>query len=56
MTEYSQPTVEQITHRAYALYLERGGEDGKDVQDWVRAENELTRPSGAESSKPRPPS
>ncbi len=53
MTEYSQPTLEQITHRAYALYLERGGEDGKDVQDWVRAEKELTHPSVAESSKPR---
>ena len=53
MTEHRQPTVEEITHRAYGLYLERGGEDGKDLQDWARAEQELTDPLVAESSKPR---
>jgi Protein of unknown function (DUF2934) len=53
MTENRQPTAEEITHRAYSLYLERGGEDGKDVQDWVKAEQELTDAPVAESSKPR---
>jgi hypothetical protein len=42
MTENRQPSVEEITHRAYGLYLERGGEHGSDVQDWVRAEKELS--------------
>ena len=38
---YKQPSVEEITRRAYGLYLERGSEHGSDVQDWVRAEKEL---------------
>ena len=33
---------EDITHRAYELYVQRGSEPGKDVEDWVRAENELS--------------
>jgi hypothetical protein len=41
MTEHGQPSIEEITRRAYGLYLERGGEHGKDVEDWVRAEKEL---------------
>jgi hypothetical protein len=41
MTEHRQSSIEEITRRAYGLYLERGGEHGKDVEDWVRAEKEL---------------
>ena len=33
---------EEIACRAYELYLQRGGEHGKDVEDWVRAEKELS--------------
>jgi hypothetical protein len=33
--------AKEIERRAYELYLERGGEDGHDVDDWVRAEREL---------------
>ena len=33
---------EEIARRAYELYLQRGGEHGKDVEDWFRAENELS--------------
>jgi hypothetical protein len=33
---------QQIEHRAYELYLERGGEHGHDRADWLTAENELT--------------
>jgi hypothetical protein len=33
---------EQIRRRAYALYEQRGREDGHDVDDWLRAEAELT--------------
>jgi hypothetical protein len=32
---------EKIPARAYELYLERGGEDGHDVEDWLAAEGEL---------------
>jgi hypothetical protein len=33
-----EPSGEEIARRAYELYLQRGGEQGKDVEDWVRAE------------------
>lgn len=30
-----------IAQRAYELYLERGAEPGRDVDDWLQAEREL---------------
>lgn len=42
---------EQIARRAHELYLERGGEHGKDVEDWVRAEKELSNEAVAEPPK-----
>lgn len=36
-----EPTKEDIRLRAYHLYLERGGGDGLDFDDWLRAEREL---------------
>jgi hypothetical protein len=33
---------EEIRRRAYALYEQRGREDGHDVDDWLRAEAEVT--------------
>lgn len=33
---------ETIRSRARELYLERGREDGRDQDDWFRAEKELT--------------
>ncbi len=35
------PTRDQIQLRAYELYLKRGGEDGRAVEDWLAAETEL---------------
>jgi hypothetical protein len=35
------PTDEEIGLRAYQIYVERGGADGHDVDDWVQAEREL---------------
>jgi hypothetical protein len=37
-----EPSGEEIARRAHKLYLRRGGEHGKDVEDWVRAEKELS--------------
>lgn len=34
---------EEIRRRAYELYETRGREDGHDVDDWLRAEAEVTR-------------
>jgi DUF2934 family protein len=33
---------EQIRRRAYELYEQRGREDGHDLEDWLRAESEVT--------------
>ena len=33
---------ERIRRRAYEVYLERGGEPGQDLEDWLQAERELT--------------
>lgn len=33
-----------ITKRAYDFFRDRGGEFGKEVDDWFRAENEILRP------------
>ena len=41
MFGHREPLGEEIARRAHVLYLQRGGEHGKDVEDWVRAEREL---------------
>ncbi len=41
MTDPKSPPAEQIQQRAFELYLERGGQDGYDVEDWLAAESEL---------------
>jgi hypothetical protein len=38
-----QPTHDQIKHRAYQIYLERGARPGNELDDWLRAERELER-------------
>jgi hypothetical protein len=39
--ELRESTKDDVNHRAYALYLMRGCEQGRDVEDWIRAEKEL---------------
>jgi hypothetical protein len=39
------PSHELIARRAYQLFEERGGGDGSDVEDWLRAERELLDPA-----------
>jgi len=38
------PTYEQIAEAAYHRYLERGGQDGYDFDDWLDAERSLRSP------------
>jgi hypothetical protein len=33
--------LQEIARRAYELYLARGGVHGRDVEDWLTAEQEL---------------
>jgi len=40
----SEPSEEEIRMRAYRRYLERGGRDGQDFDDWLAAERELKQP------------
>ena len=35
------PSREQIAHRAYEIYVNRGRGHGKDLEDWLAAESEL---------------
>lgn len=40
-TPSSTPTADDVAVRAYYLYLERG-HGGRELDDWLRAERELT--------------
>lgn len=42
---------EEIARRAYEIYSQRGGEDGRHEEDWHQAERELRESAGA--SAPR---
>jgi len=48
-----EPSEEEIARHAHELYLQRGGEHGKDVEDWVRAEKELSDEPVAGPTKTR---
>ena len=37
------PSDAEISERAYEIYLDRGCEDGHDVEDWMQAESELSQ-------------
>ena len=39
--EQRTPSPEDIARRAYDLYQARGAEQGRDMDDWLRAEREL---------------
>jgi len=42
LRENPVPNVEgEIRRRAYELYEQRGREDGHDVEDWLRSEEEI---------------
>ena len=41
MNERRKSSEEEITHLAYGLYLERGCEPGRDIEDWLKAEKVL---------------
>lgn len=42
---------ERIAMRAYEIYVERGGGDGRDKDDWFAAERELYGGSRSEDDK-----
>ena len=40
-TAAREPTFDEIAEAAYHRYLQRGGQDGQDFDDWVEAERSL---------------
>ena len=42
-TESTVHLREQIRLRAYQLYVQRGSEHGRDLDDWLQAELEVTQ-------------
>ena len=42
MIRRREPSGEEIARRAYELYLQRTAEQATDVEDWIRAEKELS--------------
>ena len=48
MFEKLATLTRDITDRAFDFSRERGGGFGKDLEDWLRAENELLRPAPVE--------
>jgi len=42
---------EHVSRRAYDLYLARGGEHGRDLEDWTQAERELAGGSAASGDR-----
>jgi hypothetical protein len=51
-TNGNQPTQAEIALRAYHIYLERGGEPGKEHEDWMQAERQLINENGKPRRKP----
>jgi len=41
MSDSNTPTHEQITRRAYEIFIERGRPDGCDLEHWLEAEKQL---------------
>lgn len=49
-------TDEEIRTRAYHLYLERGGEPGGELEDWLQAEREHRERNDGRAASDRPAS
>ena len=43
MSERKVPATQEIEQRAYEIYLERCGEPGDPIEDWLAAEEKLTQ-------------
>jgi hypothetical protein len=52
-SKFTLPTKEQISQRAYEIYLARGCEDGHDLSDWIEAERELSESNQPQATKKR---
>jgi hypothetical protein len=42
MVERQEGLKDGIARRAYEIYVQRGGQNGTDVEDWLKAEKEIS--------------
>jgi hypothetical protein len=49
------PAQKEIELRAYEIYLQRRGEDGNELNDWLAAEKELTESLQTDTSEAATP-
>lgn len=49
-TNPGAPTPEEIAAEAHAIYLNRGAEPGRDLDDWLEAERRLRQRRAGETS------
>ena len=50
-----EPTFEEIAEAAYHRYLKRGGDQGRDFDDWLEAERELLERRKSSTERRRNP-
>ena len=53
--ERKEISRQDVSRRAYELYVQRGSEPGKDIEDWVKAERELSATIVGTSPKAKAP-
>jgi len=46
----TSPSLEEIRLRAYEIYIERGRIGGRELEDWLQAEKQLTENIGKQHS------
>ena len=46
------PAHEDVQGRAYEIYLSQGRTDGRDLDNWLQAERELSQANGGTTSGP----
>jgi hypothetical protein len=46
-----EPRLERIARRAHEIYEARGGQHGRDLDDWLRAEREIDAEIDREASE-----
>ena len=44
---------DEIARRAYQIFLDRGSKNGRDIDDWLVAENELSEQDSSSPQKTR---
>jgi hypothetical protein len=54
-TDKKTPTQGEIELRAYEIYLQRGAENGNELDDWLAAEKELTESLRMDTAEPTVP-